>query len=494
MSQLRKYIIDHLPFMVFVFDTDERFTEIYSEFKESFLYVPKKDFIGKYHGDVLPSDLSQQISHSIQRIEAGEESITFEYQLQVEGEPGWYSAMLKKFDIKGAGEAGYLGFVRDITDKARIETALKISEEKYRNIFENSIDVIYQTDMDGVVLDITPSIELFSGYKREEIIGDYAINYYYYPEDRARLVKTLSENREARDFEVRLKTRQGHLVYVSLNAYLTFDPEGKPSGTEGHMRDITGRKEAEEALKKANMQLQELNNQKDKLFSVIAHDLRNPIAGLVSMFEVMFDQFETMKNEELLYYLGLLRISVGRTQELLEDLLLWSKSQFNRLDLNLEAVNFEELVDRTFEQLESQALDKRIILEKKISGSPDIESDPHLLSTILRNLIANAIKFSDNESAVTVDIKQDEREFLVAVIDRGVGIKDADQEKILNKTKNFTTWGTAGEKGSGLGLDLCRDLVDKLKGKIWFESEYGKGSTFFFSIPMKGIAGTADSV
>lgn len=406
------------------------------------------------------------------------EELTFEYTSS-DGETIWFQSGVSKY------KDGVVATFQDITEQINREKKLRESEKKYRNIFENVRDVFYQTDVKGVVTEISPSIERYSGYKPEEIIGKPVVNFYYYPEDRASLMETLLQKNEVIDFEVRLKTKSGQLAYASVNAYLVMGESGEIVGVEGHMRDISERKKAEEELVAINEQLKDLNRQKNKLFSVIAHDLRNSVSGASGLFEIIFDDYDSCTKEELFEYLTIFRKSSENSIKLLNDLLFWAKNQFEEISVERVQIDLFETTESVLNFLETQASEKEITLENKIHEDIQVYADVTMIKTILRNLVSNAIKFSNPEGKVVLSATSDKKHVQVSVKDNGIGISEENLQKIFDRKQYFTSQGTQGEKGTGLGLDLCLDLVNKQDGKMWAESEPDKGTEFIFTLPHK---------
>jgi PAS domain S-box-containing protein len=377
---------------------------------------------------------------------------------------------------------GFLGIATDITKIKDAEKALKESERKYRRIFQNVQDVFYMTDQNGIVTEISPSIEEYSGYKIETIIGHPVTDFYYNIEDREKLVKAITENGSVIDFEVRLKTNDGQMRFASVNAKLVV--ENGVVGTEGSMRDITLRKLHGEELEALNVKLKALNEQKNKLLSVIAHDLRNPIAGCLSLINLAFMDIDASTKEDLTQYLGLMRDATSNANELLEELLQWAKSQFN--SVNFEAVKIDdlaEIVASCMNKVKPLAESKNIEIIENIPDNLTLFADKNMLETIIRNLATNAVKYTNNGGIISISAEKFTESVLFKVTDTGIGISADRIEQLFDKSSDYTSFGTAGEKGIGLGLDLSFDFVEKHGGKIWVESIIGKGSTFYFTIP-----------
>ncbi|WP_165501769.1 PAS domain-containing sensor histidine kinase [Pedobacter frigiditerrae] len=376
----------------------------------------------------------------------------------------------------------YVSQIEDITKRKEIENDLVLSEKKYRTIFENVQDVFYQTDHQGLVIEISPSIEQYSGYLRSEIIGKPVSNFYFYPQDRERIMESLSTNGFVIDFEVRLKTKDHELRYASINARLVIE-NGSVVATEGSIRDVTTRKYQENALKALNSELTASNQQKNKLLSIIGHDLRNPISGSLQLLGLTIDSLSEINTDELKEYLSAMKQGLSSANNLLEDLLDWAKSQFNAAIFTPVVINdVRDLLDRAIQTIGPLAAKKSIELKIDLGEPISLKADRAMLETIIRNLLTNAIKFTSPNGIVTLSVTSQELATKFCISDTGIGIPKERISLLFGQT-TFSTFGTADEKGTGMGLGLCYDFVTRHKGQIWAESEIGKGSCFCFTIP-----------
>lgn len=243
-----------------------------------------------------------------------------------------------------------------------------------------------------------------------------------------------------------------------------------------------------ENLEEMNKNLILTNATKDKLFSIIAHDLKNPFNVILGFSNLLIENFETWGEDEKLEVLHLIKESSNNTYNLLENLLNWSRSQSGSLDFNPVTLRADEVVRQVIKDVSSCAQKKGVKIEHHLTAAGlEIYADLNILSLICRNLLMNAIKFSNPEGKVTFDIAGDNtKSILFSVNDQGVGM-DAEKAKTLfDPGQNTSTQGTEGEKGTGLGLLLCHEFVLIHQGEIWVESQPGKGATFFFTIPKAG--------
>lgn len=225
---------------------------------------------------------------------------------------------------------------------------------------------------------------------------------------------------------------------------------------------------------------------RDKLYSVIAHDLRSPMGSIKMVLNMLILNLPAEKIGDEMY--ELLTMANQTTEDvfsLLDNLLKWTKSQIGNLNVVYQDIDVVEVVDSVIDVFNMVAgLKKITIVEEKPDRLP-VSADIDMLKTVVRNLISNAIKFSNEGSEVVVRMEEKDGSAVVSVQDHGCGIDEEGQKKLLHTDTHFSTFGTNNEEGSGLGLLLCQDFVNKNGGKLWFTSAKGEGSTFCFSVPMK---------
>ncbi len=232
--------------------------------------------------------------------------------------------------------------------------------------------------------------------------------------------------------------------------------------------------------------LHEINANKDKFFSILAHDLKNPIGGFLGLTEVMADGMSDLSPEEQQNFAVLMHNSSKQLYSLLENLLHWARSQTGALQLKTKVLNIDKLVDDVISQALTNASLKQITIVKNSLTQPEVFADEDTLSTVLRNLVSNAIKFSHNNSSIEINISQNQKIAVVSVMDQGLGIAQEDIKKLFRIDHNPSRIGTAKEKGTGLGLILCKEFIERNGGTIKVESELDKGSTFTITVPLAG--------
>ncbi len=230
--------------------------------------------------------------------------------------------------------------------------------------------------------------------------------------------------------------------------------------------------------------LKELNASKDKLFSIIAHDLKNPFSGLLNLSELIVKDVQDKKYDSVEEYASLLKTFSVQGYKLLINLLDWAKVQSNSILITLKPVQLSTLAEENRELIVSAAIQKNISIVYNIPEELQIIADSNMLQTVLRNLLSNAVKFTPDNGIVTLSAVKVDDKVLIRVHDTGVGIQAVNLKRLFRIDTSFSTNGTNNEFGTGLGLILCMDYLKKMDSDIQVESEVGKGSTFSFSLPL----------
>lgn len=238
-------------------------------------------------------------------------------------------------------------------------------------------------------------------------------------------------------------------------------------------------------LNATNAELKEANATKDKFFSIISHDLKNPFNALMGFSDYLAENLKEMEPDEIEEQINMLSKASHQAYNLLEDLLIWSKSQRGTIQFNPSSLAVQDIFNEIKANLSDVASGKSISLIFENKGNPYLYADMNMLKTILRNLVSNAIKFSDRNSDIRIIAENNDLYTIITVRDKGIGISEKNIERIWQLSEQYTTKGTENEEGTGLGLVLCKEFVDKHKGKIWVESEPGKGSNFKFTLPFE---------
>ncbi len=230
-------------------------------------------------------------------------------------------------------------------------------------------------------------------------------------------------------------------------------------------------------------QLQEANATKDKLFSIIGHDLKNPFSVITTLASIADENYNDFEDNELRETIKTIHKASKQGLNLLDDLLLWAKAKTGRIQYSPDIFDLYRIVIECFIAVEAAAQKKQIRLISNITEKTEVFADANMISTVIRNLLANAIKFTMPKGIIEIAAQKNKHFIEVKIIDNGIGIIEENIDKLFRIDVSFSTKGTMNETGTGLGLSLCKEFVEKNGGKIWVESQYKKGSTFIFSIP-----------
>ncbi len=231
-------------------------------------------------------------------------------------------------------------------------------------------------------------------------------------------------------------------------------------------------------------QLLQLNADKDLFISILAHDLRSPFTALLGLSEVLTEDIRKLDIDEIEDIANNINKSARNSFNLLEDILLWARTQFGKIPFEPQSLSFVDICKDILKTLNSNADIKNITIDYSQVDQLNVFADADMIKTVLRNLVSNAIKFTNKKGTININALQTDSNVTISVSDNGIGIAPDDLTKLFNISEFITTTGTAKETGTGLGLVLCKEFVEKHQGKIWVESEVGKGSDFKFTLPI----------
>lgn len=244
------------------------------------------------------------------------------------------------------------------------------------------------------------------------------------------------------------------------------------------------KKRTDEKLKKFTDELVQLNAEKDKFFSIIAHDLRSPFNTIISFSELLQEQIDELNRDAIEKFAGHIKQSSVRAMDLLMNLMEWSRAQTGRMNYTPEIFNLSDMICSAFPLLNDMAKQKSIRITLDVDSVDHVFADKEMIATVLRNLISNAIKFTSREGKISISSNVHDGQVTVSVRDDGVGIPADNISKLFRIDEGYSTSGTQNEQGTGLGLILCKEFIEKNSGRIWVESEENKGSVFYFTLPM----------
>jgi len=376
------------------------------------------------------------------------------------------------------GRPVLFGVTKDISQ-------IKLSEEKFSKIFHlNSAIMALSIFEDGTFIDVNEAFLKALGYTKAEIIGKSSLDINLFVDTNARqtLASVLGKKNSEREIELEICTKDGKHKLGLFSAEKIYI--GHRLCLLTTMIDITFRKEAEQIITKQNIELKKLNSDKDRFMSILAHDLRSPFSSILGFLDLLLTHLHKYDIKKIEHQLNIVNDSSKMLYNLLDDLLSWTRVQAGKMIYNPVNVDFHSICSEVIENLHINASNKEIVINQLATDGYWLYADTNMLKTILRNLISNAIKFTHSGGNIHIYIREENTFAIVTVSDNGVGIEADSAAKLFDITQLHSTEGTNNEKGTGLGLILCKEFVEKHGGRIWVESQIGMGSDFHFKLPM----------
>jgi PAS domain S-box-containing protein len=374
--------------------------------------------------------------------------------------------------------------IRDMTERKHFEEELRKSQLEVNTLLDSLPGLAFLKDKNHRYLIVNQKFCNAMGYTKEEIIGktDFDILPHHIA------IKYIDEDIEVLKSGKVIYTREeqtlvdGKLLTIGTRKVPVKDYTGDVIGLIGLGVDITERQEAEEAIRKYTTELEELNAEKDKFFSIISHDLRSPFQGLLGLTNVIVEEYENLSVEELKIFINNIYNSSKNLFNLIENLLQWSRIQRGKLEINLTKIELYEAILYVLNLLSRNAANKDIRITNETIPNVFVYSDVNILHSTLQNLISNSIKFTDYGGEIKISSKKEDKFIAVTVCDNGIGIQQDDLTKLFRIDTQHSTIGTAKESGTGLGLIICKELIEKQGGTIKVESKLGEGSSFTFTL------------
>jgi PAS domain S-box-containing protein len=393
--------------------------------------------------------------------------------------------------------AGMWAIVRDITERKRVDEALKKSEEKYRNLFDNAVEGVFQSTPEGRLIGANMAFSRMFGYESpEEAIGtlmDIGRMMYLNPDDRKRAVSILLETGDLKDFQCRMRRKDGSIFWASYNSRFTEIPDGTPS-FEGFIVDITERKRAEEEIKKLNTELEqrviertiklEAANKELEAFSYsVSHDLRAPLRAIDGFSSIIMKEYTDKLDAEGIRLLNVICTNAKHMDQLITDLL--ALSQVTKSEKKLSRIDMTTLAHSIYHEIASPEVQQKFAFS--VAPLPDGNGDPVLLRQVWGNLLSNAVKFTlpRDERRIEISGHTEKGINIYSIKDTGVGFNPKYTHKLfgvfqrLHKSSEF--------EGNGVGLAIVQRIIHRHGGRVWAEGTINEGAAFFFSLPTKEV-------
>lgn len=370
--------------------------------------------------------------------------------------------------------------VEDITNNVIIEKLISDLHVGDYSILKALPDFIFILSSSGVFIDYKNSNYHNLFFNPRQLKGHSVVGVFpkEIGEQILEIIKTAFQTGELQTFEFQLESDHPDELLFFEARFVMSDYEKIIM----ILRDVTYQKLAEIQIQKFAQELKHLNETKDKFFSIISHDLRTPINGLLGYAELLTNEIDSLEIEEIKHYTGNIAEISKSTNTLLSNILDWSRIQTGRISFQPHFIDFSYSIKRIMNLLNASASNKNISFINLVEEGTQIYADENMLHSILINLAGNAIKFTHNGGTVKIACEELDNYVRISVSDNGIGISKTNIDKLLDSDEIYSTNGTAKEKGTGLGLMLCKEFVEKHSGKIWIESEEGVGTIFHFTL------------
>ncbi|HEY6915176.1 MAG TPA: PAS domain S-box protein [Paludibacter sp.] len=473
-------LYDFAPAGYFTIDRDSKISELNLS-AAKMLGAGRSNLINKKISQFVTQDTLPVFNSFLLKVFEPNPKATCDIALNISGKPTSYlhlEGMI--FDDENKCQITAI----DISENKRSEELLRFSEMRYRRLFESAQDGILILDaINQEIIDVNPSVIKKLGYFYDELLGKqlWEEGIFKNSEEFTNTFTELHNKGSIRIEDLSVETKNGNLIVVEFVSNIYVVDELKV--IQCNIRDITKRKQAEEALKESEARLRELNATKDKFFSIIAHDLKSPFNAINGFCNLLISQIKEKDYLGIEQYAGIILDSSQRAMDLLINLLEWSRSQTGTMNFNPERIDLISLIHQVTEISNDIALQKSISILTHLPDHVIAFADKDMLNAIFRNLISNAIKFTHPGGEIIISVEQEDEDWKVTIADNGVGIKKEALDNLFRIDTSYKTTGTKNEIGTGLGLILCKEFIDKHGAKIWVESKVGVGSRFYFTIP-----------
>jgi PAS domain S-box-containing protein len=376
------------------------------------------------------------------------------------------------------GKPAIFGVTKDISK-------VRLSEEKFSKLFHINPSACGLSDMDNhTYIDVNEAFYAFFGFEKDEVIGKTPFDLGIFTHEiREEILQKADKNGNVTNVEANLWAKNGDLKFVLLSSENIYIQDRRYRFTV--VQDITERKQSEEKIRLKNEELIKINAEKDKFFSIIAHDLRSPFNGFLGLTQIMAEDLPSLTMADIQLFAVDLSKSASNLYRLLNNLLEWSQIQKGLVPFNPVAIRLRFLVDESIVMVVESARAKNIKLIIDIPDGLEVFGDTNMLQTVIRNLFSNAVKFTPHGGKICLSAKVNRDGTVeVSFCDSGIGMNQKLVDNIFRLDGQTNRKGTDGEPSTGLGLMLCKEFIEKHEGKIWVASEESKGSTFFFTIPV----------
>ncbi|MBN1644264.1 MAG: PAS domain S-box protein, partial [Dehalococcoidales bacterium] len=372
----------------------------------------------------------------------------------------------------------------DVTERERAEEALRDSEKKFRNLFENSADAISITSPEGRILDVNRAWVNLFGYSYEEALKNLPVSHVYASSiDRDKFQKVLEETGLVRDFEVKMHKRDGTAFDCTMSSVVDYDDKGNIRGYQNIVRDITDRRKAEQQSREMEI-LKQVDRMRSEFLANVSHELRTPLTAIKGYTSTLLREDVSWKEAEQREFLKIIDAESDRLTRLISDLLDMSLLEAGKMAMKKGQRNISDAINAIRPRLDVLCATRRLTIDVP-ANLPQVNIDEMRIGQVISNLVDNAVKHSPEGSEIAIRAELvPGKEIIVSINDHGEGISRENLSKLFNRFVQLEEVSSGKKKGTGLGLAISRGIIENHGGRIWAESESRKGSKFIFTLPL----------
>ncbi len=486
-------LVEDAPAMICRFDKNGILSYVNNQYCQVY-GVAQEELLGTCFYDMVPPDDREYVIQNVRKLTREHPINEYEHRVVLPNNKIRWQRWIDRALLNTEGEIiEYQSVGMDFTQLKETESALLESKNKLQSIVHNTVVGIGVLDRNGQYILVNSRFLEMMGYQSEEEIYCLSNLDLTHPDSMdvsAHYLKKLVSG-EINEYNIEKKyiRKDGSVFWGDLYVSPMRKEDGKVTEIVGIVTDINQKKQYEIKLKENEQKLKELNATKDKLFSIIAHDVKNPFNAILGFSALLKNNLDNYSKEEIRSYVNHILAGSENVYKLLDDLLIWAKTQLGQIQVKKKHFNVYGLVENAFDSFIVHANTKNVALVNDVPKNIELLADYEMLRFVIRNLVHNGIKFSNDPGEVrcsALNIREEGKSFLELIIkDSGIGIRPEKLAVLFNVGEFMATSGTSEEKGSGLGLHLAYDLIEKSGGFITVKSEVGRGTEFIIRLPIE---------
>ncbi|MEI6138766.1 MAG: PAS domain-containing sensor histidine kinase [Mariniphaga sp.] len=480
-------LVNNVKSIIYTLKSDGTVTFVSPSWKPLLGHEPDEIIGTNFAPLIYPEDLPYCIDFLQKTADTGTIQPDQEYRIfRKDGSLRWHCSVVTPVFDNQNQFLYFIGNATDISERKRVEQALNKSEEKYRTLVQYSGDPIFCFNPDETYRFVNEAFAKIVGKLPEDIIGKtpHSIFGSEEAENRLRLIRQVFKSGQKGEIEVEVILPSRIKAYFITIADPVIDQQGNILWVSCISKNITARKEAELLIMQQNNELHKLNADKDRFMTILAHDLRGPFSSILGLLDLLATNIHNYDIGKIEKQINTLNNSAKATYQLLEDVLLWIRANSGKIPYEPRKLVFANIYSDIAVNYKLAANTKGITINYLASEEVILFADGNMVSTILRNLVSNAIKFTHTGGRIDIGAVKNQKMATIAISDNGIGISAEVISRLFDISKLYSTKGTGNERGTGFGLLICKEFVENHGGRIWVESEVGKGSDFKFTLPL----------